>query len=85
MQARRCDLERWSLTPLEKAIALGRYLLELGRAHRLGRIRYSPCHGPPAWGSRLAEAFLARRRAFRSDQDGVMLAECLGAESSLPT
>jgi tetratricopeptide (TPR) repeat protein len=70
----------------EQAIALGRSLLDLGSsAHRLGRIRYllAIAHlqsGQPE----PAEGLLAEARAhFEAINDGVMLAECLGAEASL--
>jgi tetratricopeptide (TPR) repeat protein len=70
----------------EQAIALGRSLLDNGSsAHRLGRIRYllAIAHlqrGQPE----PAEGLLAEARAhFEAINDGVMLAECLGAEAAL--
>ncbi len=70
----------------QEAIALGKSLLDLGSsAYRLGRIRYflALAHlqtGQPGQ----AESLLAEARAhFEAVNDGVMLAECLGAEASL--
>jgi tetratricopeptide (TPR) repeat protein/DNA-binding XRE family transcriptional regulator len=70
----------------QQAIALGRSLLEIGSsAHRLGRIRYLLAMAylqlgqPEPAGGLLAEA----RAHFEAINDGVMLAECLGAEASL--
>lgn len=69
-----------------EAIVLGRSLLDLGTsAYRLGRIRYfvglAHLHlGQPDQ----AERLLAEARAhFEAINDGVMLAECLGAEATL--
>ncbi len=69
-----------------EAIALGRSLLDLGTsAYRLGRIRYFVAMAylqlgqPDRAGGLLAEA----RTHFEAINDGVMLAECLGAEASL--
>jgi len=70
----------------EQAIALGRSLLELGSsAHRLGRIRYLLAMAHLQLGQpEPAEGLLAEARAhFEAINDGVMLAECLGAEASL--
>jgi tetratricopeptide (TPR) repeat protein len=69
-----------------EAIVLGGSLLDLGSsAYRLGRIRYfvGMAHlqlGQPDQ----AEGMLAEARAhFEATNDGVMLAECLGAEATL--
>jgi tetratricopeptide (TPR) repeat protein/DNA-binding XRE family transcriptional regulator len=70
----------------QQAIALGRSLLELGSsAHRLGRIRYLLAMAHLQLGQpEPAEGLLAEARAhFEAINDGVMLAECLGAEASL--
>ena len=69
-----------------EAIALGESLLDLGTsAHRLGRIRYFVAMAYTQMGQKeRAEALLAQARAhFEAVNDGVMLAECLGAEASL--
>jgi tetratricopeptide (TPR) repeat protein len=69
-----------------EAIALGESLLDLGTsAHRLGRIRYFVAMAYTQMGqNERAEALLAQARAhFEAVNDGVMLAECLGAEASL--
>ena len=69
-----------------EAIALGRSLLELGSsAHRLGRIRYLLAMAHLQLGQpEPAEGLLAEAHAhFEAINDGVMLAECLGAEASL--
>lgn len=69
-----------------EAIALGESLLGLGTsAHRLGRIRYFVAMAYTQMGqNERAEALLAQARAhFEAINDGVMLAECLGAEASL--
>jgi tetratricopeptide (TPR) repeat protein len=69
-----------------EAIALGESLLDLGTsAHRLGRIRYFVAMAYTQMGqNERAEALLAQARAhFEAINDGVMLAECLGAEASL--
>ena len=69
-----------------EAIVLGRSLLDLGTsAYRLGRIRYfvAMAHLQLAQPEE-AEGLLAEARAhFEATNDGVMLAECLGAEASL--
>jgi tetratricopeptide (TPR) repeat protein len=69
-----------------EAVELGDALLELGTsAYRLGRIRYflAMAHlqlGQPERGA----ALLADARAhFEAINDGVMLAECLGAQATL--
>jgi tetratricopeptide (TPR) repeat protein len=69
-----------------EAVELGGVLLELGTsAYRLGRIRYflAMAHlqqGQPERGA----ALLADARAhFEAINDGVMLAECLGAEATV--
>jgi tetratricopeptide (TPR) repeat protein len=70
----------------QQAIALGRSLLELGSsAHRLGRIRYLLAMAHLQLGQpEPAAGLLAEARAhFEAINDGVMLAECLGAEASL--
>jgi len=69
-----------------EAIALGRSLLDLGTsAHRLGRIRYFVAMACIQLGqTEEAEELLVQARAhFEAINDGVMLAECLGAEASL--
>jgi tetratricopeptide (TPR) repeat protein len=69
-----------------EAVALGQSLLDLGTsAHRLGRIRYFVAMAYTQMGqNERAEALLAQARAhFEAVSDGVMLAECLGAEASL--
>src|SRR5713226_1138730 len=69
-----------------EAIALGRSLLDLGTsAHRLGRIRYFVAMACIQLGqTEQAEELLIQARAhFEAINDGVMLAECLGAEASL--
>ena len=69
-----------------EAIALGGSLLDLGTsAHRLGRIRYFVAMAHIQLGqTEKAEELLAQARAhFEAINDGVMLAECLGAEASL--
>ena len=69
-----------------EAIALGESLLDLGTsAHRLGRIRYFVAMAYIQMGqTERAEGLLAQARAhFEAINDGVMLAECLGAEASL--
>jgi tetratricopeptide (TPR) repeat protein/DNA-binding XRE family transcriptional regulator len=69
-----------------EAIALGRSMLDLGTsAHRLGRIRYFVAMACIQLGQmEQAEELLVQARAhFEAINDGVMLAECLGAEASL--
>jgi tetratricopeptide (TPR) repeat protein len=69
-----------------EAIALGESLLDLGTsAHRLGRIRYFVAMAYIQTGqTEHAENLLVQARAhFEAINDGVMLAECLGAEASL--
>ncbi|HXB04819.1 MAG TPA: helix-turn-helix domain-containing protein, partial [Candidatus Angelobacter sp.] len=69
-----------------EAIALGESLLDLGTsAHRLGRIRYFVAMAYIQTGQpEHAQDLLAQARAhFETINDGVMLAECLGAEASL--
>jgi transcriptional regulator with XRE-family HTH domain len=70
----------------DEAIALGQSLLDLGSsAYRLGRIRYFVAvaylkSARPEQASRL----LAESRAhFEAINDGVMLAECMGAQAAL--
>src|ERR1700730_17351964 len=69
-----------------EAIVLGASLLDLGSsAYRLGRIRYfvGMAHLQLAQPDQ-AEGLLAEARAhFEATNDGVMLAECLGAEATL--
>jgi len=70
----------------QQAIVLGRSLLEIGSsAHRLGRIRYLLAMAYLQLGQpEPAEGLLAEARAhFEAINDGVMLAECMGAEASL--
>jgi tetratricopeptide (TPR) repeat protein len=69
-----------------EAIALGESMLDLGTsAHRLGRIRYFVAMAYIQMGQTdRAEGLLEQARAhFEAINDGVMLAECLGAEASL--
>lgn len=69
-----------------EAIALGESLLDLGTsAHRLGRIRYFVAMAYIQSGQTdHAQDLLVQARAhFEAINDGVMLAECLGAEASL--
>jgi tetratricopeptide (TPR) repeat protein len=69
-----------------EAIALGESMLDLGTsAHRLGRIRYFVAMAYIQTGqTERAEALLAQAHAhFEAINDGVMLAECMGAEASL--
>jgi tetratricopeptide (TPR) repeat protein/DNA-binding XRE family transcriptional regulator len=69
-----------------EAIALGESLLDLGSsAHRLGRIRYFVAMAYIQSGeTEHAQELLVQARAhFEAINDGVMLAECLGAEASL--
>jgi len=69
-----------------EAIALGESLLDLGSsAHRLGRIRYCVAMAYIQTGqTEHAQDLLVQARAhFEAINDGVMLAECLGAEASL--
>jgi tetratricopeptide (TPR) repeat protein/DNA-binding XRE family transcriptional regulator len=69
-----------------EAIALGESLLDLGTsAHRLGRIRYFVAMAYIQRGqTEHAQDLLVQARAhFEAINDGVMLAECLGAEASL--
>jgi tetratricopeptide (TPR) repeat protein len=69
-----------------EAIALGESLLDLGSsAHRLGRIRYFVAIAYIQTGqTEHAQELLVQARAhFEAINDGVMLAECLGAEASL--
>jgi tetratricopeptide (TPR) repeat protein len=69
-----------------EAIALGDSLLDLGTsAHRLGRIRYFVAIAYIQTGQpEHAQELLVQARAhFEAINDGVMLAECLGAEASL--
>ncbi|MEO8745898.1 MAG: helix-turn-helix transcriptional regulator [Candidatus Dormiibacterota bacterium] len=70
----------------DEAVALGQSLLDLGSsAYRLGRIRYFLAMAylklakPELAKDLLAEA----RKHFEAINDGVMLAECLGAEAGL--
>ena len=70
----------------DEAIALGRSLLDIGSsAYRLGRIRYFVAIAHMRLGQPdRAVGLLAEARAhFEAINDGVMLAECLGAEASL--
>ncbi len=86
-QARLAELEAMVAEGrYHEAVALGGALLELGTsAYRLGRIRYflGMAHlqlGRPERGI----ALLADARAhFEAINDGVMLAECLGAQATL--
>ena len=69
-----------------EAIALGRSLLDLGSsAHRLGRIRYfvAIAHLQLAQPDQAVGLLGEARAHFEATNDGVMLAECLGAEASL--
>jgi tetratricopeptide (TPR) repeat protein len=69
-----------------EAIAQGESLLDLGTsAHRLGRIRYFVAMAYIQTGQTdHAQELLVQARAhFEAINDGVMLAECLGAEASL--
>jgi tetratricopeptide (TPR) repeat protein len=69
-----------------EAIALGESMLDLGTsAHRLGRIRYFVAMAYIQMGqTERAEGLLAQAHAhFEAINDGVMLAECMGAEASL--
>jgi len=69
-----------------EAIALGESMLDLGTsAHRLGRIRYFVAMAYIQMGqTERAEGLLAQAHAhFEAINDGVMLAECTGAEASL--
>jgi tetratricopeptide (TPR) repeat protein len=69
-----------------EAIALGESMLDLGTsAHRLGRIRYFVAMAYIQAGqTERAEGLLAQAHAhFEAINDGVMLAECMGAEASL--
>lgn len=69
-----------------EAIELGESMLDLGTsAHRLGRIRYFVAMAYIQMGQiERAEGLLAQARShFEAINDGVMLAECLGAEASL--
>jgi tetratricopeptide (TPR) repeat protein len=69
-----------------EAIALGESLLDLGSsAHRLGRIRYFVALAYIQSGQTdHAQDLLVQARAhFEAINDGVMVAECLGAEASL--
>jgi tetratricopeptide (TPR) repeat protein len=69
-----------------EAIALGESMLDLGTsAHRLGRIRYFVAMAYIQMGQTgPAERLLAQAHAhFEAINDGVMLAECMGAEASL--
>jgi tetratricopeptide (TPR) repeat protein len=69
-----------------EAISLGESMLDLGTsAHRLGRIRYFVAMAYIQMGqTEPAEALLAQAHAhFEAINDGVMLAECMGAEASL--
>ena len=72
----------------DEAIALGQALLDRGNsAFRLGRIRYFLAQAylsgsqPERAGALLQEA----RSHFEAVNDGVMLAECLGAQAALVT
>lgn len=89
------DATQVALAELEAMVADGRYseaivlggsLLDLGSsAYRLGRIRYfvGMAHLQLAQPDQ-AEGLLAAARAhFEATNDGVMLAECLGAEATL--
>ncbi len=86
-QARLAELEaKVAEGRYAEAVELGGALLELGSsAYRLGRIRYflGMAHlqlGQPERGA----ALLADARAhFEAINDGVMLAECLGAQATL--
>jgi tetratricopeptide (TPR) repeat protein len=69
-----------------EAIALGESMLDLGTsAHRLGRIRYFVAMAYIQLGqTEPAHGLLAQAHAhFEAINDGVMLAECMGAEASL--
>jgi tetratricopeptide (TPR) repeat protein len=69
-----------------EAIGLGESMLDLGTsAHRLGRIRYFVAMAYIQMGqTERAEGLLAQAHAhFEAINDGVMLAECMGAEASL--
>jgi tetratricopeptide (TPR) repeat protein len=70
----------------DEAIALGKALLERGTsAFRLGRIRYFLAQAYIGSGQpEGASALLADARAhFEAVDDGVMLAECIGAQAAL--
>jgi tetratricopeptide (TPR) repeat protein/DNA-binding XRE family transcriptional regulator len=86
-QAALADLEAMvSDGRYDEAIASGRSLLDLGSsAYRLGRIRYFVAMAYMQLGQPdQAIGLLAEARAhFEAINDGVMLAECLGAEASL--
>ncbi|HVS50647.1 MAG TPA: helix-turn-helix transcriptional regulator [Candidatus Dormibacteraeota bacterium] len=69
-----------------EAIELGRSLLDLGSsAYRLGRIRYfvGLAHLQVGQPDRAVDLLAEARAHFEATNDGVMLAECLGAEASL--
>jgi tetratricopeptide (TPR) repeat protein len=69
-----------------EAIKLGESLLDLGTsAHRLGRIRYYLAMAYVQSGqTERADELLAQARAhFEAINDGVMLAECIGAQASV--
>ena len=71
---------------LQEAIALGRSLIDRGSsAFRLGRIRYFLAQAYLGLSQpEPAEALLAdARRHFEAVNDGVMLAECIGAQAAL--
>lgn len=89
------DSTQAALAELEARVAAGRHddALELGRslldggvsAHGLGRVRYFLALAQIGLGQvQLAETLLAEARGhFEAVNDGVMLAECLGAEAML--
>jgi tetratricopeptide (TPR) repeat protein/DNA-binding XRE family transcriptional regulator len=86
-QAKVADLEAMVADGrYNEAIELGRSLLDLGSsAYRLGRIRYfvALAHLQLAQPDRAAGLLAEARAHFEATNDGVMLAECLGAEASL--
>src|SRR5205807_4445344 len=69
-----------------EAIKLGTTLLERGTsAFRLGRIRYflAQAHLGSAQPERASALLLDARAHFEAVNDGVMLAECIGAQAAL--
>jgi tetratricopeptide (TPR) repeat protein len=88
-QARLAELEALVAEGRYKeAVELGGSMLELGTsAYRLGRIRYFLAASYLQLGQpELGAALLTEARAhFEAIDDGVMLAECLGAEAALAT
>ncbi len=70
----------------EEAIKLGRWLIEEGAsAFRLGRIRYflGQAHLASSQPERAAAPLAEARSHFEAVNDGVMLAECIGAQANL--